>query len=116
MERAHLLVGDHAAGVGVDDPADLVVGQFVAVALGDDDVDGIEGFSHRPIMSGPAADGPDTPSSREQIRARMPGAICSLSTGMGAAATRWRQVRWARCSGRTPAAGSRSIGSTRAGS
>ena len=42
-ERGHLLVGDRAAGVGVDHPVDLLVGELAAVALGADDVDGVEG-------------------------------------------------------------------------
>ena len=41
-QRRHLLVGDDAAGVGVDHPVDLRVGQRAAVALGADDVDGVE--------------------------------------------------------------------------
>ena len=43
------------AGVRVDHPADLLVGELVAVPLAGDDVDGIEGFGHRAIMAGAAA-------------------------------------------------------------
>src|SRR5699024_10722302 len=39
----HLLLGDDAAGVGVDHPVDLLVGEAVAVALGADDVHAVEG-------------------------------------------------------------------------
>ena len=45
-EGAHLLVGDGAAGVGVDRPVDLRIAQFAAVAFESYDVDGIEGFCH----------------------------------------------------------------------
>ena len=42
-ERGHLLVGDLAAGVRVDDPVDLLVAEFAAVPLGADDGDGVHG-------------------------------------------------------------------------
>ena len=42
-ERGHLLVGDLAAGVGVDDPVDLLVAEFAAVPLGADDGDDVHG-------------------------------------------------------------------------
>ena len=35
-QRRHLLLGHHAAGVGVDHPVDLLIGQLAPVALGDD--------------------------------------------------------------------------------
>ena len=43
-ERRHLRVGDVAARVGVDHPAQRVLGHGPAVALGADDVDGVEGL------------------------------------------------------------------------
>jgi hypothetical protein len=46
----HLLIRDDAAGVGVDDPVDLLVGQLALVALRANDVDGVEGFAHPAIM------------------------------------------------------------------
>ncbi len=42
-ERGHLLVGDLAAGVRVDDPVDLLVAELTAVPLGADDGDGVHG-------------------------------------------------------------------------
>src|SRR5660397_173865 len=45
-EGGHLLIGDHAAGVGVDHPVDLVVAQDLAIPLGADDVYRIEWFGH----------------------------------------------------------------------
>ena len=42
-QRRHLLVGDLAARVGVDHPVDLAVAQLAAVALGEDDLDGVVG-------------------------------------------------------------------------
>jgi hypothetical protein len=43
-ERRHLLLGDDAAGVGVDHPVDLGGLEPLPVALGADDVDGVEGL------------------------------------------------------------------------
>ena len=45
LERSHLLLGDHAAGVRVDHPVDLRVVQDEAVALARDDLDGRERLS-----------------------------------------------------------------------
>ena len=45
-----LLVGDLAGGVGVEEPADGVVGDAAAVALGPDDVDGVHDGSVRPSI------------------------------------------------------------------
>ena len=62
-QRRHLLVGDVAARVGRDDPVDLAVAEHATVALGGDDVDGIEGSVHaaapldRSRSSGPNASG-----------------------------------------------------------
>ena len=43
----HLLVGDVAAGVRVDQPVDLRRSRAPAVALGADQVDDVEGFDHQ---------------------------------------------------------------------
>jgi hypothetical protein len=53
--RGHLLVRDVSAGVGVDEPVDLVGRQGVAGALGADQVDGVErldgpGLSGRVVL------------------------------------------------------------------
>jgi hypothetical protein len=53
-ECRHLLVGDVAARVGVDEPADLVGGELAAVALAVDEVDGVEGLDGH---EGPFGDG-----------------------------------------------------------
>ena len=63
----HLLVGDPAVGVGVDDPVDRRVGQPAAVALGPDHRGRVEseaahGFRAR--SSGPKASGSRSPSGR----------------------------------------------------
>ena len=47
----HLLVGDLAAGVGVDHPVDLLVGQRAAVPLGADDVDRVERARSRAVLA-----------------------------------------------------------------
>ncbi len=48
-QRRRLLVGDLAAGVGVDEPVDLLVGELAAVALGADDLDGVHGSTRRVV-------------------------------------------------------------------
>ena len=45
-QRGHLLVGDLAAGVGVDHPVDLAVAQLAPVPLGDDHLDRVV-LAHR---------------------------------------------------------------------
>src|SRR5262249_5297419 len=69
-QRRHLLVGDHALGVRVDDPVDLLVGQYAAVALGPDDVHGRE--AHAP-PSQSRCPGPKAPGSRS------PTVVCPSS-------------------------------------
>jgi hypothetical protein len=49
-QGGHLLVGDAAAGVGVEHPVDLLVAQPPAVPLGDDHIDGV--MHDRPPSSG----------------------------------------------------------------
>ena len=49
----HLLVGDVPARVGVDQPADLGLAEFTAVALRADQVDDVEGFNHAATVPKP---------------------------------------------------------------
>jgi hypothetical protein len=42
--RAHLLVDDIAAGVGIDEPVDLLCAEYASVPLGVDQVDGVKRF------------------------------------------------------------------------
>ena len=76
-QRRHLLVGDVAPRVGVDDPVDLAVGQGLLVALGDDHLDRVvapdssRAPSTRVRSSGPNASGSTsdigrTPETRQQ--------------------------------------------------
>ncbi|CCI52153.1 hypothetical protein BN13_150014 [Nostocoides jenkinsii Ben 74] len=63
VERRHLLLRDHTSRVGVDHPPDLLVRQLALVTLGNDDVDGIEGFAHGRIL--PAPGSKSIPSDRQ---------------------------------------------------
>ena len=78
----HLLVGDVAAGVRVDQPVDLRGGERAAVALGADQVDGVEGFDathesrHSWLDVGPSVRGPKA-SGITSSMVRMPDTVSS---------------------------------------
>ena len=90
-ERRHLRVGDVAARVGVDHPAQRVLGHGAAVALGADDVDRVErldGMRSSRRLS--RSRGPNASGSTSSI-VRMPDTVSSSMPGTACSYSSWRQ-------------------------
>src|SRR5690606_9235703 len=89
IEGAHLLLGHDAARVRVDDPVDLGVAQAEPVALGDDDVDRVEGLGHGCARSTRSL-GPNASGSTSAIVLN-PLTVSSTRSGPPCSKSSWRQ-------------------------